>query len=152
LAANVKGWRLRLDLSPGEKVLTESRTFANQLFFTSFSPGGTGDACLAAGGRNRLYTISVRDGSPVTNLDGSTNAQNLTVDDRARLLPQAGIAPATAFLFSDGDDDPNSDADGDGDTDDDDDDNCQTNTGGNPTGPCPGTVPVRTFWSQDGTE
>jgi type IV pilus assembly protein PilY1 len=94
------GWRLQLNRSPGEKVVTESRTFNSTVFFTSFAPGGTGDACVAAGGFNRLYAVSVRDGSPVTNLDMSSDPDNLTVEDRSRVLAQVGIAPDPTLLFT----------------------------------------------------
>lgn len=104
LPYNTAGWMLRMDLSPGEKVLTESLTFNNVVMFSSFTPGGGGDACIAAGGLNRLYVISVRDGSPVTNLDGSFSddgtPEPLTADDRYRELSQGGIAPDPAMFFS----------------------------------------------------
>jgi hypothetical protein len=47
-------------------------------------------------GTNRVYLISVFDGSPVLdrNKDGV-----LTTQDRAADLAQGGIAPQTAFLF-----------------------------------------------------
>jgi type IV pilus assembly protein PilY1 len=105
IAYNAPGWRLRLDLSAGEKVMTESLTFDNVVLFTSFTPGGQGDACVAAGGLNRLYLVSARDGAPVTNLDGSLNPDGspdtaLTADDRYRELNQGGIAPDPAVFFS----------------------------------------------------
>lgn len=104
LSYNTAGWMLRMDLSQGEKVLTESLTFNNVVMFSSFTPGGSGDACVAAGGLNRLYVISVRDGSPVTNLDGSFSddgeAEPLTAEDRYRELSQGGIAPDPAMFFS----------------------------------------------------
>ena len=99
LAYNSPGWRLRLDMSAGEKVLNSSRTFANQVYFTSFSPGNTGDACVAAGGSNRLYMISVRDGAPVQNLDGSTDASEPHSRRPLRVLSQSGIAPEVHVLL-----------------------------------------------------
>jgi type IV pilus assembly protein PilY1 len=108
LPYDTKGWRLRLDMSPGEKIVSESRTFDNTVFFTSFTPGGNGDACVAAGGLNRLYAVSVRDGAPLANLDGSEDDDALTAEDRIRELNQGGMAPDPAFFFSppDGEDDP----------------------------------------------
>jgi type IV pilus assembly protein PilY1 len=133
-----KGWRLTLDESPGEKVVAESLTFQNTLFFTTFSPGGNGDACVAAGGLNRLYQISVIDGAPRTNLDGSIDPNDpeggpgeLTEEDRFATLNQGGLAPKPVIFFEPG-----------------------------PIG-CVGVecdppgfdnLPVRTRWNQDGTE
>ena len=104
-----KGWRLTLDLSPGEKVVSESRTFNNTIYFSSFSPGGNGDACVAAGGLNRLYAIAAADGAPIANLDGSEDSEDLTAEDRIRELNQGGMAPDPTFFFSapdDGDETP----------------------------------------------
>jgi type IV pilus assembly protein PilY1 len=105
------GWRMGLDRSPGEKVLSEARTFANTVYFTSFSPGNSTDSCVPLAGLNRLYVVSVRDGSPITNLDGSTEGEgeNLTVDDRFRELSQGGIAPDPTILFVADDDDTSGD-------------------------------------------
>jgi len=101
---NSSGWLLRMALNAGEKVMAESLTFDNVVLFSSFTPGGNGDACVAAGGLNRLYVISVRDGSPVANLDGSTAGDGtpgpLTLGDRYRALSQGGIAPSPAVFFS----------------------------------------------------
>lgn len=165
IAYNSPGWRLRLDLSAGEKVMTESLTFDNVVLFTSFSPGGQGDACIAAGGLNRLYLVNARDGSPVTNLDGSLNPDGspdtaLTADDRYRELNQGGIAPDPAVFFSPPDGELSN---GDpvaclG-------DNCDDNKQGNSDGSQPtlcigvecfdpgfANPPRRTHWNQDGTE
>ncbi len=93
------GWRMRLVLSAGEKVLSESRTFANDVYFSSFTPGGNGDACVAAGGLNRLYIVSVLDGSPVTNLDGSPDPTVLTVEDRHARSPAGRHRPRSDVLL-----------------------------------------------------
>ena len=73
-------------------------TFADAVLFNSFTPSGAPSACLPAGGINRLYVISVLDGRPLTNLDGSVDP-DLTQDDRFMTLQQGGIAPTPAFLF-----------------------------------------------------
>jgi type IV pilus assembly protein PilY1 len=92
------GWRLRMVQSPGEKILTPAITLNNTVFFTSFAPTVSADACTAGAGINRLYEVSVLDGFAVTNLDGSTDDGPLTVDDRFRELRQTNIAPTPAFL------------------------------------------------------
>jgi len=92
------GWRLELRLPggfQGEKVLAESRTFDNVVFFPTFLPTGGSTGCAPLGG-NRVYAVSVDDGRPVIdiNRDGQT-----TVSDRYTDLAQGGIAPEVSFLF-----------------------------------------------------
>ncbi|RMF96490.1 MAG: hypothetical protein D6727_08110 [Gammaproteobacteria bacterium] len=95
------GWRFRLVNAPGEKVLSRSVTFSNSVFFTSFLPGTAAAACAPAGGRNRLYQVSVLSGAALTNFDSPESSGELTIADRSRELSQGGIAPAPAFLFGD---------------------------------------------------
>jgi type IV pilus assembly protein PilY1 len=76
LADTAKGWKLTL--GAGEKVLAEARTFNNQVYFTTFAPGASPDAddCIPRLGTNKLYIVSLLNGAPVTNLDGSVNDVN----------------------------------------------------------------------------
>ncbi len=76
------GWRLGMVQDPGEKILGESLTLDNVLFFNSFAPSSAVQSCLPGAGINRNYRISVIDGSPLTNLDRSADAENLTPTDR----------------------------------------------------------------------
>jgi type IV pilus assembly protein PilY1 len=104
-----RGWRLRMVLSAGEKILNPSTTFQNSVFFTSYTPGVAANACVAARGLNRLYQVDVRTGGAVTNLDESIDGPDdpLTESDRYRDLQQGGIAPEVTFLFpADGADEP----------------------------------------------
>lgn len=78
------GWKLELRLPggfEGEKVLVESRTFDNQVFFTTFTPAPSADPC-AVGGAYRAFAVSVNDGSPVTdiNRDGQTTLADRYTD------------------------------------------------------------------------
>jgi type IV pilus assembly protein PilY1 len=93
------GWRLRLVQGAGEKVLSESVTFANTVFFTSFQPNNSANACTPASGINRVYQVSVVNGRPLTNLDNSVGDPALTDTDRFVTLQQGGIAPRPVFLF-----------------------------------------------------
>jgi len=93
------GWRLGMVRSSGEKVLAESFTFNNQVFFTSFAPNTGAASCVAGPGLNRLYRVSVRDGAPTNNLDESTDEEELTEEDRSTELEQGGIAPEPIFVF-----------------------------------------------------
>ena len=97
------GWRIELNQPAwqGEKVLAESRTFADTVFFTTYTPTGNPNPCLPGRGVNKLYAVNVKDGSPVVNLDGVGSDDPLTLDDRVRTLAQGGIAPEIVFLFPD---------------------------------------------------
>jgi type IV pilus assembly protein PilY1 len=99
------GWRLPLDIGGwnGEKVLAEARTFANQVIFSTFQPSATIlDSCMPQLGRNRTYAMSVYNGTPVLNLDGSADDEPLTTSD---LFVEAsgGILPVAQVLFLDND-------------------------------------------------
>ena len=96
------GWKLTLNQPGnswvGEKVLATSSTFNNQILFTTYTPNASvsGDPCTAGAGNNRLYAVSVFDGSPVANLN---NQNNMSIADRWTTLAQGGIAPGVTFLF-----------------------------------------------------
>ncbi|MGI9330356.1 MAG: pilus assembly protein [Gammaproteobacteria bacterium] len=95
------GWRFGMVLGAGgEKVLSEATTFANTVFFTSFTPTNLGDACEPAGGQNRLYQVSILDGSSDNNRDQP--ADDFEPADRTIDLEQGGIAPEPVFFFPDG--------------------------------------------------
>jgi type IV pilus assembly protein PilY1 len=101
------GWRLQLDIGGwnGEKVLAEARTFANQVFFSTFQPTTTlVNSCLPQLGTNRTYAMSVYNGVPVLNLDGSADSTTLTSSDLF-VEAQGGILPAAQALFVDNDSD-----------------------------------------------
>jgi len=66
----------------GEKIISPAITVGNNLLFTSFTPIDQGNSCVPIGGRNRLYVISVLDGSALTNRDKSTDESILTETDR----------------------------------------------------------------------
>ncbi len=108
LAYDDPGWRLEM-VRDGEKILTESLTFAGTLFFTSFQPGGAADACSTAAGTNRVYQVSVRNGAPLPPDDPYPPVDPPQdppppqgPDDRITTLKQGGIAPDGILLFPDG--------------------------------------------------
>jgi type IV pilus assembly protein PilY1 len=104
MPAGSPGWKLTM-VHSGEKVLAEARTFNNQVFFTSFTPGaGVGDTanCKPALGTNRLYTVSLFNGAPVNNLDASTSGP-LTDTDRYRIF-NGSLASEVVFIFPSPDD------------------------------------------------
>ena len=145
-------WGWRIDLPPGEKVLAQSRTFQEKIFFTTYSPtvNNAANTCVPQRGTNRLYIVAVEDGKPAYNLDGLGTETALKIEDRGKTLNQSGIAPDVAFLFQT---DPggtggaiNQAAGG-----------CGSTSGARPRclvglESCPAdfcNAPVRTFWTQD---
>jgi type IV pilus assembly protein PilY1 len=102
LPFSTAGWRLRLNQGAGEKVLGESLTLENTVFFTSFTPGETANECSAGIGTNRLYAISSFDGRPRTNFDRPLEDGPLTISDRFREL-RSGIPVITITRIRDDD-------------------------------------------------
>jgi Tfp pilus tip-associated adhesin PilY1 len=171
LSANVPqgspGWRLSLNDGGwiGEKVLAEARTFAGEVFISTYRPGTTGTSCEPALGTTRQYIMSLINARPVNNLDGSVEDYNgdgtvdptdLQLTDRYREF-EGPPPPETVFFFPG----PEGDTDGDGDIDADDQ---QFTLGCMANGNCLGEMscqglrcfdngevrfPVRTFWTQD---
>jgi len=142
IGPNDSGWKFTLPAS--EKVLSDSITFDNSVFFVSFSPdANAASSCSTGQGTNFLYQVSVINGDPVVNnLDTMDPAD--ADDARRKTLAQGGIAPPPTVLFPSPDDP-----------------NC---TGADCDAPpimCVGVEcdpdigpnnPVRTLWTQDGIE
>ena len=163
------GWRLDLSIGGwnGEKVLAEAKTFNNRVIFTTFKPGSGGSSCEPHLGINRVYEMSIFNGAPVLNLDGSSDpTAPLTMSDLF-IEHEGGILPTVQTLFlapdknNDGTPDLEQDSDGDGIPDSQDPDTVTTCVGANcQTGAviqCFGLIclpagytntPVRTFWTQ----
>ena len=101
------GWRLELRDGGwiGEKVLAESRTFDNQVFFTTFTPGAGASAnnCEPALGTTKLYIVDIFNGGPVHNLDGVGDNTNLSETDRWAST-RGSISSEVIFLFPSPDD------------------------------------------------
>jgi type IV pilus assembly protein PilY1 len=137
-----RGWKYTLP--PNQKVISNSVTFDNSVFFVGFSPeANMMDPCAPSNGRNFLYRVSVVNGDPIVN-----NLDTLAPEDadaeRMTELAQGGIAATPAFLFP-GAIDPE----------------CEGAACSPPPIGCvgvecfdPGFVnnPVRTLWTQDGVE
>jgi len=137
-----RGWRFTLP--PNQKVVADSITFNNEVFFVAFSPENNAlQNCAAGRGSNYLYRVSVVNGDPiVNNLDALD--PNAADEARRQNLQQGGIAPTPTILFPSPDDA-----------------NC---TGADCAPPPIGCVgvecfdpgyannPVRTLWTQDGIQ
>jgi type IV pilus assembly protein PilY1 len=95
-----EGWKFQLRDGGwiGEKVLAEARTFNNEVFFTTFRPDLGGTSCDPQLGVNRLYDISLFNGSPVKNLDGSTDGSPLGGSDRFTEF-RGSISSEVVFIF-----------------------------------------------------
>jgi hypothetical protein len=114
------GWRIDLGIGGwnGEKVLAEARTFANQVFFSTFQPTTAVATCEPQLGTNRTYAMSVYNGHPVMNLDSAGDPEALTMGDLF-VEAEGGILSAAQALFVDQDSDadgtPDAEEDSDGD-------------------------------------
>ncbi len=105
-----QGWYIKLNESDGsfsgEKVLTESITYKNQLLFTTYTPAviSQSDACAASQlGTSRVYSVSVFDATPTANRDGTGTEDNLTRSDRSQVLTKSGISPKVTIILTDTD-------------------------------------------------
>lgn len=141
ITASDRGWKFTLPWN--EKILADSLTFNDQIFFVAFTPDSNAAATCSAGkGTNFLYRMSAVNGDPIVpNID--TLAPGDSDEERRETLQQGGIAPSPTILF------PSPDPD------------C---TGEECTQPPLGCVgvecfdpgfennPVRTLWTQDGIE
>ena len=95
-----RGWKFTLPYN--EKILAESRTFDNTIYFVSFEPDvASSDPCQAGLSINRLYRVAVSNGDPVTDdLDELDEFSEEDIDEaRVTKLEQGGIAVRPIFLF-----------------------------------------------------
>lgn len=143
LVASDRGWKFTLP--DNQKILADSITFDNDVFFIAFSPDTAAQTnCSTGSGSNFVYRVSVVNGDPVVN-----NLDTLAADDaddaRRELMRQGGIAPSPTVLFPSADDP----------------DNCEGPQCNPPPIMCIGMEcfepqyennPVRTLWTQDGIQ
>jgi type IV pilus assembly protein PilY1 len=140
IGQNQPGWRFTLPAD--QKVLSNSVTFNNEIFFVTFSPDVAGAvACAASNGKNFLYRVSVTNGDPITDLSQIVPGEEDS--ERVKDLAQGGIAPTPRFLF------PSPES------------NCTGDECSPPPIYCVGVEcddpgfannPIRTLWTQDGIE
>jgi type IV pilus assembly protein PilY1 len=141
ITANDRGWKFTLPAN--QKVLSDSLTFNDEIFFVGFSPdSGAAETCSAGAGTNFLYRMEVVNGDPVvSNIEALS--PSLSDDARRQALQQGGIAPSPNILFPS----PEGDCVGDA---------CSPPPLGCVGVECfdPGfpNFPVRTLWTQDGIE
>jgi len=99
IAAGEKGWKLTLPSS--EKVLSDSATFDDNIYFVTMEPAiDADDPCQAGLSINRLYRVSVQNGDPVIDYGSPIPIDPVEIDEsRVTKLEQGGIAPVPVFLF-----------------------------------------------------
>lgn len=142
ISSSDRGWKYTLP--SGERVLVESQTFDDSVYFVSFEPQvASADPCQAGLSVNRLYRVSVRNGDPVVDLDTlDPNDPDAIDEERVTELEQGGIAPKPMFLFPSPEDE-----------------DCTGQECAPPPIGCVGVEcfdpgfannPVRTLWTQDG--
>ena len=97
IGASSRGWKFTMPNN--QKVLADSITFDNEVFFVGFTPDNLSTAnCSAGRGTNFVYRVSVVNGDPiVNNLDAIT--PGMEDEERRDQLAQGGIAPTPAILF-----------------------------------------------------
>ncbi len=90
------GWYINLD-SGGEKVLSDSTTFAGALIFTTFSPTGTtSSVCGPDVGQGKVWVVNMLTGAAVFNLNNDTQE----VKDRSIPLLHGGLPPSPSIIFA----------------------------------------------------
>jgi len=142
VTANDRGWKFTLPDT--QKILADSLTFNDEIFFVAFSPDTSSfTGCNAAIGTNFLYRMNAINGDPVVSNIEALNPL-LSDSERVSLLDQGGIAPSPTILFPSPDDP-----------------NCTGDACSPPPIYCVGVEcdspgfennPVRTLWTQDGIE
>ncbi|MDJ0793918.1 MAG: PilC/PilY family type IV pilus protein [Woeseiaceae bacterium] len=141
ISSSDRGWKLTLPAN--QKILADSITFDDTVFFVAFTPDSVqAQTCAAGKGTNFLYRVTITNGDPIV-----PDLDQLADDDadaaRQQVLRQGGIAPSPRILF------PSPEADCTG-------DDCKQPPIGCIGVECfdPGFVnnPVRTLWTQDGIE
>ena len=97
--SNAQGWYIALDASIGEKVLSESVTFAGQLVFTTYLPEASANPCSAAAGASRLYIVDLL--TAVASRDSNNNGTYSAVERyNNETLKHSGIAPKAVIIYN----------------------------------------------------
>lgn len=101
------GWYLWLNQVEGgafvgEKVLERPVTFAGQIMFTTYTPGGDQTvACAPEQGTGRVYVLNASDGTPVIDRNPDHQGTDLSRIDRSQTLRKGGLPPGVTIFFPD---------------------------------------------------
>lgn len=92
-----KGWYITLN-NLGEKVLSDSVTVNNTIFFNTYTPASSGNTCQAVVGQGRTYAVKAFNASAAFDLDKNGSLDNLL--DRERLLSSGTIPPPPKLVVT----------------------------------------------------
>ncbi len=99
LMNNGGGWYVTF-ANTGEKVLSESTTFAGAIIFTTFAPSSdTAVGCGPDTGQSRSYALSQTAAMAIIDLDGDGDVD---ANDSSITLSQSGIAPRPVVIYRPG--------------------------------------------------
>lgn len=94
-----KGWKIELEVGPGEKGLSKPLTFSNTIFYTTFvPPSNTG--CVPTEGQGIVYAINLQNGGAALNYDSTnttSSGEELQKTDR-HINAGVGIAPGVVVI------------------------------------------------------
>ncbi|WP_175404545.1 pilus assembly protein [Endozoicomonas atrinae] len=94
LSSARKGWFLDLDYQ--EKVMTESVTFEEVIYFNTYLPSDEVSAsCNPVAGKARAYSVDLLTGKPA-------DSDLTNPEDRYKELANSGLPPTTSILFPEG--------------------------------------------------
>ncbi|MCK0107279.1 PilC/PilY family type IV pilus protein [Marinobacter sp. S0848L] len=91
------GWMLQLE-NVGEKMLSSSLVVDGVATVTTYQPAPSLSACAPSTGRSRLYSVNLRDGTPVRNYDEIGTDTELTKGDRSKDILDPGLPPTPKLL------------------------------------------------------
>ncbi|WP_152558891.1 hypothetical protein [Endozoicomonas numazuensis] len=96
-----KGWFF--DLSPGEKVMTESTTYNEIIFFNTYLPStGYSNSCTPAVGTGRAYSVALRNANPVREIEDDVPTFITEDGKRYGELANTGIPSKTTIILPNG--------------------------------------------------
>jgi len=93
------GWRL--ELNPGEMVLSSTASFQESLLMTTYQPTEAvpdEEACTVTTALNRYYALDLRNGNPVQYLSGDSSG-GLSSSDRSKVVSTSGISSSPLLIF-----------------------------------------------------
>lgn len=99
ISSSQRGWKFTV--SPTEKILSDSATFNDAIYFVTFEPQvASADPCQAGLSVNRLYRVAAVNGDPPVLSETVDPNDPVEIDnERVTKLAQGGIAPKPQFLF-----------------------------------------------------
>ncbi|WP_419835915.1 hypothetical protein [Endozoicomonas atrinae] len=95
---NKNGWFIRLE-EPGEKILSNVKTFGGIMLFNSFAVNtASGSACSSNPGLNYFYALNIENAGSVFNFDNLGSNGALDKSNRKKLLKHSSLAPDPAII------------------------------------------------------